>query len=204
MDHKTIFTKIYEECEWGDDKNPEYHGSSGDGSSLTVNELGYSQFVIDFIRRNEIKTIVDIGCGDFLCGSRIYDTLENIQYFGFDAYEKLITHHKNHYAAPKYNFQHLDVFADREALPPADLYIMKDILQHWCLEDIYTFMDYIVESKKYKYIILVNCCLQKSDDTDIPTGSGRPLSSQLYPLKKYKPLKIFNYFTKEVSIIVRD
>ena len=72
---------------------------------------------------------------------------------------------------------------------------------HWNVNDIYTFLDYIVESNKFKYILLVNDFGQESDNTNINTGDFRPLSVDFFPLKKYNPNKIFNYRNKEVSII---
>jgi hypothetical protein len=59
-----------------------------------------------------------------------------------------------------------------------------------------------MESKKFKYILLCNCCNQSHDNTDIEsTGGGMPLSVRFLPLRKYNP-EILTYFsTKEVSII---
>jgi len=81
------------------------------------------------------------------------------------------------------------------------LCIIKDVLQHWPLEYIYTFLDYLVESKKFKYIFIVNCCNQQYDNSKITLGDFRGLSCDFLPLKKYSPAKLYNYFTKEVSII---
>jgi len=78
---------------------------------------------------------------------------------------------------------------------------LKDVIQHWSLENIYNFLDYLVESKKCKYILICNCCRQKQDDTDIINGSFRNLSCDYFPLKKYNPKKLYNYHTKEVSVI---
>ena len=79
--------------------------------------------------------------------------------------------------------------------------ILKDVLQHWAINEIYTFMDYLVESKKFKYILLVNCCNQTIDNQDCDKTRWRPLSCNLLPLKKYNAIKIDSYHTKEISII---
>ena len=76
-----IFTNIYEKKMWGNNKNNEYSGSSGNGSSIKYNKNTYIPFLKNFISTNDIKTIVDLGCGDFLCGSLIYNDLD-ITYTG--------------------------------------------------------------------------------------------------------------------------
>ena len=78
---------------------------------------------------------------------------------------------------------------------------MKDVIQHWSLHNIYNFLDYLVENKKFKYILICNCCNQRKDNTDIEDGDFRELSCYYFPLKKYNPIKIYNYHSKEVSVI---
>jgi hypothetical protein len=74
---------------------------------------------------------------------------------------------------------------------------------HWSLDKIYTFLDYIIESNKFKYILIINDSSQKEDNTDINDGEFRPLSANFYPLKKYNPVIIYKYqpCNKEVSLI---
>ena len=43
--------------------------------------------------------------------------------------------------------------------------------------------------------------LQTQDDTDIVNGEFRPLSYDYLPLKKYNPTKLYNYNSKEISVI---
>jgi hypothetical protein len=78
---ESIFTYIYENKIWG--------GTSGDGSTIEYNISDYIPFLKNFIIDNNIKTVVDIGCGDFQCGEQIYNELD-ILYTGYEAYLKLI------------------------------------------------------------------------------------------------------------------
>lgn len=87
-----VFTNIYENCSWANNNNTEYKGSSGPGSSINYNKDTYVPFLKKFILDNNIKNIVDLGCGDFLCGKLIYDDLD-ISYTGYDAYNKIIEYH---------------------------------------------------------------------------------------------------------------
>lgn len=195
-----IFTEIYENSVWGDNYNPRYNGSSGGGSEISYNKNTYVPFLKKFITDNNIKTVVDLGCGDFVCGHLIYNSLDII-YTGYDAYQKIIDYNSNQYSTPKYNFIHLDFCNNKEKIINGDLCILKDVLQHWSIENIYNFLDYLIENKKFKFILICNCSHQRKDNEDIQIGDFRPLTYSLYPLKKYAPKKLFDYNSKEVSII---
>ena len=197
---ESVFTDIYEKNSWGNNNNSEYSGSSGGGSDINYNKDSYVPFLKEFITTNNIKSIVDIGCGDFRCGKLIYDELD-ISYTGYDAYKKVINYTANKHSLPKYSFMHLDICNNKEKIINADMCILKDVLQHWSLNDIYSFLDYLVENKKFKYILICNCSDQTQDNTNITNGDWRPLSCNYLPLKKYNPVKLYNYHTKEVSVI---
>jgi hypothetical protein len=195
-----IFTDIYENFTWGKNNEEEYNGSSGSGSTINYNKEVYIPFLKKFIIDNNIKNITDLGCGDFKCGKLIYDNLD-IQYTGYDVYNKIIEYNLKHLDKLKYNFINLDFYNKKENIIEGDLCIIKDVIQHWCLDYIYNFLDYLIYSKKFKYILVVNCCFQKEDNTDIKNGDFRPLSVDFFPLKKYNLKKILNYNSKEISII---
>ncbi len=213
--HKSIFTNIYENKHWGDNGITEYNGSSGSGSDVSYNINTYVPLLRSIIVQLNINSVNDLGCGDFRCGKYIYEDLP-ILYTGYDAYDKVIEynqkiykekkydymiHKNNQLLYSKYNFIHLDFFNQKEEIKKADLCILKDVIQHWALQDIYNFIDYLCIHKICKYILICNCCDQYYDNTDIPTGSCRGLSAKYYPLKAYNPIILLNYNTKEVSLI---
>jgi hypothetical protein len=195
-----VFTKVYENNIWGNNNNVEYNGSSGPGSDIDYNKDNYVPFLKNFITDNNIKDIVDLGCGDFRCGKLIYDDLD-VLYTGYDAYKKVIDYNSNHHSLPKYSFTHLDFCNNKENILNGELCILKDVIQHWSLDNIYTFLDYLIEYKKFKYILICNCCDQIQDNADIKNGDFRTLSCEYLPLKKYNPVKLYNYNSKEVSVI---
>lgn len=198
---ETVFTNIYERSSWGTNNNSFYKGSSGGGSNIEYNKTTYIPFVKMFIESNGIKTVIDLGCGDFRCGPLIYNDLD-ILYTGYDTYSKVVEYNATQHAAPKYTFRHLDICNKKEEIGKADLCILKDVIQHWPLKDIYEFLDYLVESKRFKYILITNCYVNAADNTDIAMGEWRSLSSTCLPLKKYSPQSLYKYDTKEVSVIV--
>lgn len=198
-----IFTKIYEEKHWGDNRSTTYNGSSGNGSSIEYNRDTYVPLLRTFIKIHKIKSVVDCGCGDWRCGEMLYGGL-GLTYTGLDTYKKVVEHNATTY--PDYNFQHMDFYTEKESIPAADLLIVKDVIQHWKTEEIYDFLDYLTTAKKHKYILIVNCSYQKQDDEPIPasveaTYRFRPLSANFLPLKKYNPNILFTYHTKEASVI---
>ena len=195
-----IFTNVYEGKHWGNNNALEYSGSSGGGSDIDYNKDSYVPFLKQFITDNNIKNVVDLGCGDFRCGKLIYDDLDII-YTGYDAYQKVIDYNSTQYLLPKYTFIHLDFCYNKEYISNGELCILKDVIQHWSLDNIYTFLDYLIEQKKFKYILICNCCFQSKHNTDIKNGEFRPLSCKYFPLKKYNSTKLYNYHSKEVSVI---
>ena len=82
MNYEQIFTNCYENLVWGDNKNINYKGSSGDGANIEFNK-DFIVFLKNFITTNNIKSIVDLGSGDFKCGREIFEKL-NINYYGYD------------------------------------------------------------------------------------------------------------------------
>jgi len=200
--HIDVFTNIYKTCAWGNNCDPAYEGSSGDGSDVRFNINTYVPFLRNFIVDNNIKTVVDLGCGDFRCGPYIYDDLSELTYYGYDAYEKVIENNRSLHPNKKYTFTHLDFCNKKDLIESADLCILKDVIQHWTLSDITSFLDNLVENKRFKYIMITNCCDQTQDNTDIAVGEWRPLSCDFFPLKKYSPIKVFRYYSKEVCVII--
>lgn len=144
--------------------------------------------------------MVDLGCGDFRCGKLIYDDLD-VLYTGYDAYKKVVDYNKKTHSPEKYTFKHLDFSENKEEIVGADMCILKDVIQHWSLQKIYQFLDHLFVKKVFKYILICNCCSQTRDNTDIPDGSWRQLSCDFFPLKRYGAVKLYNYDTKEVSVI---
>lgn len=204
-----IFTNIYETKLWGNNGNKHYSGSSGNGSSISYNEK-YIKILKKIINDYNISTIVDLGCGDFRIGRLLYDDIDII-YTGYDTYKKVIDYNITQYAAPKYTFKHLDIYTYKDTIIEGDMCILKDIIQHWTEEEIYIFLDYLVDSKKFKYILLINCenwpnrwsrqGRTNKNIQDSVSDRVRKLNHNSLPLKKYNAIKIDKYKGKEISII---
>ena len=194
-----VFTGIYERGFWGSNMKSAYRGSSGSGSDPEYNRP-YIEWLRELIRDRKIQSVVDLGCGDFRCGPLIYDGL-NVAYTGLDVYRPLIESLQAEY--PDYQFRHLDVFSNVQEVPGGDLCILKDVLQHWSNQDITEFLESLIRSRKFRWILICNCAQQKHVK-NIKTGYHRQLAAAFRPLCLFNPTVLFHYETKEVSLIDCD
>jgi SAM-dependent methyltransferase len=131
MSVQDTFRKIYRKQVWGRNGDRFY---SGPGSHGPASDL-YCSTVIDFIRENGIRSVVDCGCGDFAVGKRIVDATE-VQYVGVDVVPELIQHHRRKFQSPRVTFVCANIIADE--LPVADLYLVRQVLQHLTNDEIAT------------------------------------------------------------------
>jgi 2-polyprenyl-3-methyl-5-hydroxy-6-metoxy-1,4-benzoquinol methylase len=112
-----VFTGIYERGVWG--------GGSGAGSNIERTAM-YAGLVQYLVTSPAIRTVVDLGCGDWRF-SRHLD-LSQVDYTGIDVVASVITENQARYARPGIRFQEADVASF--ALPDCDLVLCKDVLQH--------------------------------------------------------------------------
>ncbi|TCK31673.1 hypothetical protein EV667_1784 [Ancylobacter aquaticus] len=116
-----VFSEIYENNIWGGEDKVFFSGSGSRGRVADE----YIIKINNFIEKNKIKSVVDIGCGDFYIGSR----LKCSDYTGIDIVPSLISHHNATFGGPGRRFLCVDV-SGSEALPSADLVLIRQVLQH--------------------------------------------------------------------------
>ena len=196
----TIFKNIYENQIWG--KNCcdafDFTGSSGESAKLKYNH-DYIIFMKKFILNNHCKSVIDLGCGDWEHSPILYDGL-NIQYYGYDVYDKLINGLRTRF--PQYHFQTLDVIQQKHLLRRGDICVLKDFCEYICNEDIISLLHYIIDNKLYKYIFIVNTCNKEQTCCDIETnGKQHKISFQCSPLNVFKTTVVMKYKGKELLMI---
>ena len=167
MSNEEVFSKIYKEDLWGD--------GSGAGSKVE-NVTEYVVVLQEYINKPEVKTVIDLGCGDWQF-SKFLD-LSSVSYLGVDVVESLIESNSNLYSSPNVKFLNHDITTYE--IPEVDLIICKDVLQHLCNKDVNTVVKKIAKSSKF--------CLITNDyvstqvfNSDIKNGSYRPLDLRLNP-----------------------
>lgn len=184
------FTKIYDKKIWG--------GGSGKGSTLFYNK-NFIFFLEDFIKEKSIKSVIDLGCGDWEFSQYIN---WNCEYLGIDCVETVVQSNIENYQTDSIKFEHGDIFSDRTILDKqCDLIILKDVLQHWDNLNIIDFINDIISRKKYKYILIINGKGHSEDRNINNRYMYAKLDADNYPLNLWNPKVVLNYRFKQVSLI---
>ncbi|HTT12256.1 MAG TPA: class I SAM-dependent methyltransferase [Burkholderiaceae bacterium] len=115
------FDKIYLEERWGSAGQPSGSGSYG----IWAHE--YVAYVKELAAEKGLKTAVDIGCGDFNIGSQLAGSFD--RYDAVDVSPVIIARNTTRFShLVNVHFRALD--ATRDALPVADLVMVRQVLQH--------------------------------------------------------------------------
>lgn len=117
-----IFSEIYRKNMWGG-RPGEF--CSGDGSTDEVS-AAYVETVRRYIEAHDIRSIVDLGCGDFRVGAQLLRP--GLSYVGVDVVPALVESHQRAFAREGVCFQQGDII-DGE-LPQGQLYLLRQVLQH--------------------------------------------------------------------------
>jgi SAM-dependent methyltransferase len=189
--NESIFRSIYKLNVWG--KSPYNKYFSGTGSTFEIAKP-YIEFISKYIEKNNIKSVVDLGCGDYNV-SRLID-LGNASYLGIDVVSDLIKFNNKIYGSHKNRFLHLDIVKDD--LPSADLCLIRQVLQHLSDSDIQTVL---LKLRIYKHILVMDGWDKVFDkvNNDIETGEFRqfgtylessPYNCKIESLLKYDSLEL--------------
>ncbi|MDA1246240.1 MAG: class I SAM-dependent methyltransferase [Cyanobacteria bacterium] len=187
-----IFDKIYENSYWGN--------GSGGGSSPEATQP-YKIFLEGFIRQHNIKSIIDLGCGDWQF-SQFLD-FGSATYIGIDASNNVIAKNKKSFARPGVSFTNLP--KNINELPSADLLVCKDVLMHLSTKEV---KDILSILPRFKYALITNdipcvsifgrillklrSLFAPVVNKEIKTGDYRPLDPTKYPFN-FKLKKAFEW-----------
>ena len=127
---KSVFNSIYKSYHWKDYHKPKINESySGFGSDKHLGDNVVTSF-INFIKKNEVKSILDIACGDFNWMKEIVVNNNNIvNYTGYEIVESIIKLNTKLYSNEKIFFKCVDVI-ESPLTEKFDLIIIKDLFQH--------------------------------------------------------------------------
>ena len=183
---KNEFTNIYDKELWGKEKG------SGAGSRPKFNKE-YILFLENFLRDNDIKSVIDFGCGDWQF-SRYIDW-GSVDYLGLDIVDTVIEDNKKQFS--QYSFvSDTDVF---KYLEGREFIIIKDVIMHWPNEEILSFLDKLV-TYDIK-ILLVNVFGQSKNRRLKRVGGFSRLDYDKFPLNKYNSELIFTWKNRQVVLI---
>lgn len=175
--NKEVFNNIYEKGLWGK------VDFSGEGS-IIENSLPWIDLVNTLIIEKQIKTVLDLGCGDGVLANSY--NLSGVEYIGVDVSNRIIEKNNN---SNNKTFVSADI--ENYKYPNVDLIIIKDVLQHLPNNAVIKILSKIETSCKYALI-----CNDMSDlvNLDISAGEHRFLNLNIYPFnKKYKVINRYNF-----------
>ncbi len=157
------FGEIYQKNIWGGKKGEFY---SGDGSTEKYSEV-YAKTIKKFVAENNIKRVVDLGCGDFRVAAKFVS--KDFHYTGCDVVPSLVEHLNNNFANENVEFQCVNIVEDK--LPDGDLCLIRQVLQHLSNQEIVRVLQNAAE---YKYLIVTehypNPKIEITPNLDIPHG----------------------------------
>lgn len=173
---ESIFTSTYDNNLWKGSES-----KSGPGSNLNIN-IKLLSILEDFVIQNNIKSILDVGCGDFNWMKHFnFDLIES--YLGIDVVSSVINDNCNTYTTDKIKFEHHNVIEYK--LPSFDLVLSKDVLVHLSYNDALDVLSNIKESGSKFFI---STSFEGFENKDILSGQWRPINLCTEPFNLGNPL----------------
>jgi len=147
-----LFAAIMQRNEWSSTES-----ISGTGS--TLEQTAHLRGVLPaLLERLEIRTLLDLPCGDFNWISHVKLPVET--YIGGDIVEHVVQSNRERFgrdANPRRTFVRLDMTAD--PLPAVDLVLCRDCLVHFSYEDIWRAMRQLRNSGAIYLLTTLNVML---------------------------------------------
>lgn len=156
LKRKKSFTRIYDKNLWGGGKGEIY---SGEGSHREDLINPYLEFVDEFIAKNNINSIVEIGVGDFNVAKHYAYSVE--EFYGIDIVRRVVDANNQLHSKEGVSFLLGDVVTG-ENLVNADLCICRQVLQHLTNAEIIMALN---NMKKYRHVIITEHVYKKSKAT---------------------------------------
>lgn len=173
-----IFEEIFEKRIWHSSESV-----SGSGSELEQT-LEIRKYLPALLEKYQIKTFLDLPCGDFNWMQTVDLPMEN--YIGADIVEQIIFQNQSKYTSESRKFLVLDLVKD--TLPKADLILVRDTWVHLSNELVLESIRNIKKSQ-ITYLLTTHFPLEKRN-IDIQTGSWRAINLMQKPFNFPIPLEI--------------
>ena len=147
-----IWSHIYAHENIGNDPNEKFFSGSGSHDEKII--IPYINTLLQLITNNNIRNIVDVGCGDFWIMRHALNALSeadcNFFYTGVDVVKELIDYNAARFRDPSIRFICMDAAGD-EPLPDGQLLIIRQALQHMRNSDIKKILG---KAAKFKYLFI--------------------------------------------------
>ncbi len=147
-----IWSHIYAYENIGNDPNEKFFSGAGSHDEKII--VPYMNTLLSLLTNNNIRNIVDVGCGDFWIMRHVLGTLSknnyNFFYTGVDVVEELVKYNAEHFRHPNIKFICMDAAGD-DTLPDGEILIIRQALQHMRNADIKKILG---KAEKFKYLFI--------------------------------------------------
>ena len=159
--NKEIFNAVYQTKIWGDGSGP---GSKPENAEMWINLVNL------FLDRDDIKTVLDLGCGDWQLGQKL--NLKNKEYLGVEV-SSVILEKTKQYSSDNIRFINDDI--ETMVFPTVDLILIKEVLQHLPNSSVIDIMNRVMKSCRYA-IICNDFDSTQTQNLDTYPGGWRPIN----------------------------
>lgn len=171
---RNAFDEIYKKDIWGL-KTDEYAAAKPGMETEHARNKRFSTLISDLIRLNDVKSVVEFGCGWW---KYMVDVdLAGAQYDGFDIVESVIEDNRQKHAKSGVCFH---TVRDGVRMPKADLLISKDVLQHLPTADVHYYLSLF--RTNFRFMLIGNDCIPDDNlNGDTKRGGYRALRLERPP-----------------------
>jgi SAM-dependent methyltransferase len=180
-----VFETIYNRNIWG--------GGSGAGSNPQI-ARDYMNFLQAFLANNNIRSVVDIGCGDWQFSQFI--NFGNASYLGIDVVPSVIAANQQRFGVrANTTFVCANPLDGSYQVPGGDLLLMKDVLQHLSNANV---AKLLALTRRFKFALITNAYAPVNDDCE--NGDTRPLDIRVAPFNLAHAAIVFAFREKAVFL----
>ena len=190
---KDVFTHIYNQSskpsfQWNND------GETVSGPGSTIENTAYTRFEIkNIIRKFNIKSILDIGCGDFNWMKIVLSKNEKHinKYLGVDVVESLINQNIENFKNDIVDFKKVDLCQTIDNIEKNhyDLVICKEVMIHLSIENS---LNLIKNFKKLGAKYLLATTFLKTENINIQDGHVYNINLFVPPFGFPEPIYVIN------------
>jgi len=145
LSRENLFNIIYKKNFWNLGKNEQFYSGIGSRDERIIKP--YIKKIENLIQKKNY-IILDLGTGDFNISNKFYKYAKF--FYAVDIVKSLIERNKRKFKEKNLKFLHLDICKDK--LPNADVYILRQVLQHLSNNEIKLVLKKL--NKKNKMIII--------------------------------------------------
>ena len=177
---KNAFRHIYLSNHWQNYFKLDLQKSrSGPGSNLNYTS-DMSRELEKFFAEKNIKTILDIGCGDFIWMNLLLNKYYNYdKYLGLDIVDELIKNNNLKYSNDKISFKTFDLVKDQ--IPKGfDIILIRDVFIHLKNEQIVNFLN-LLKNLDIKFFGVTSTPSLKKNNELKAVGRYRDINIEIEP-----------------------